>query len=483
MMQIPRVTTPTYGAPTDTSDAADETNSAADDNAVEADASAVPGDRWTSFIGRGDLHPDVPRFTGEPRERQANAPVLRWGPDAEHKEVGKGQSNAPTGFDVDKTKPEQIEALKQTSITDKQLNDLKHKDVSAKELARLEKSSKPADHEKAQSIRTDRQQAHDIEASRRLANTIEHAKDSYRDLIKAGGRVVVTASAANGGQPVMVVMGPGFKGDKNAVIQTHYHGDNATVADPEGSKAGMNTRITDTVMKNPQTVFVVPEAANAPATLDSPTHYNEYHADWTEVKSQVQTTADALAAAGVKKPTEQIVSFHSGAGKVMQVLMNLDPSGSLIKANRLELFDCLYGTPKYDFKKPDPAGWERSFESWAGTANGKAVERVIYYHGTNDGPRSNVIRDAFKSEKVGGRFSRYEMNDKALNDPKINPKVLDANGKDQIRVHEWDDKDGHHVSRSVVHRFERDNHYQTVGQYLGTDPMPREEAPTRARKR
>ena len=201
MIEIPKVSSSTYGVPTDTSDLTGETNLATDSGALEAEAcaaSSAPADQWASFVGR-DLHPDVPRFTGEPRERHANAPVLRWGPDAEHKEVGKGQSNAPTGYDVNKTTPQQIEALKLTSISDKQLNDLKHKDVSKKELARLEKSPKRADQEKAQAIRNDRQQAHDIEASRRLANTIEHAKDSYRDLIKAGGRVVVTASAANGG--------------------------------------------------------------------------------------------------------------------------------------------------------------------------------------------------------------------------------------------------------------------------------------------
>ena len=104
-----------------------------------------------------------------------------------------------------------------------------------------------------------------------LANTIENAQIAYDDFVKAnpGVKVIVTTSEGNGGKPVLVVKGAAA--DKDAHVHTHYHGDNATVADPLGSKAGQNARIRDTLKKDPHAVFVLPEAANSTPPPQRPT--------------------------------------------------------------------------------------------------------------------------------------------------------------------------------------------------------------------
>src|SRR5262245_19560061 len=101
------------------------------------------------------------------------------------------------------------------------------------------------------------------EATKRLGYTIEHAKAAYDDLHAKGANIVVITSAGNGGQPVLVLTGKGFKGDQPIHVHTHYHGNNATVADPQGSKAGQNARIRDALANDSQAVFVLPEAGNA----------------------------------------------------------------------------------------------------------------------------------------------------------------------------------------------------------------------------
>src|SRR5262245_28182962 len=88
------------------------------------------------------------------------------------------------------------------------------------------------------------------ESTRRLGHTIEHAKAAYDDLPAKGAKIVVITSAGNGGQPVLVLTGKGFKADQPVHVHTHYHGNNATVADPQGSKAGQNARMRDVLAKD-----------------------------------------------------------------------------------------------------------------------------------------------------------------------------------------------------------------------------------------
>ena len=290
-------------------------------------------------------------------------------------------------------------------------------------------------------------------AQRRLGHTIENAKASYGDLLAKGARIVVTLNAGNGGQPVMTLMGPGFDPKLPARIHTHYHGDNATVADPVGSKAGQNSRIRETVARDPQTVFVLPEARNSTARVDSPTHDNGYAADWSNVHSQAQTTDDACKAAGITKIETETVSVHSRGGEVIQKLMHDDPSGKSLRANRLELHDSLYGS-------------QGAVAQWGHTANGKQVDKVIYVHGTNPAGRDAEIARAFK-----GAYVRIDIARQKPLDDKSNPVVYD--GKDAARGRAG--SDGHGAKKATndgVRQFDSNAHYRTTGQFLAIWPLP-----------
>jgi hypothetical protein len=285
-------------------------------------------------------------------------------------------------------------------------------------------------------------------AQRRLGHTIENAKAAYGDLLAKGARIVVTLNVGNGGEPVMTLTGPGFDPKRPARIHTHYHGDNATVGDPVGSKAGQNSRIRETLARDPQTVFVLPECKSATPTVDSPQHDNYYHADWSNVKSQARTTDEALRAAGITKVEKETVSVHSRGGEVIQKLMHDDPSGKSLRADRLELHDSLYGS-------------QGAVAAWGRTENGKHVDKVIYVHGTNADGRDKEIAKVFK-----GAYVRIDIShQRPLND-KSNPVVYD--GKDAARDDHIRGKKGH----EGVRQFHPNAHYQTTGRFLAIWPLP-----------
>lgn len=310
------------------------------------------------------------------------------------------------------------------------------------------------------------------EGKERLANTIANAQVAYGDLLETHPRVkiVVTTSDGNGGQPVLVVRGPDYQ--KGAHVHTHYHGDNATVADDLGSKAGTNARIRAVILKeDPQAVFVLPEAQNSTEKGDSFSNDNTYSASWGNVESQVQTTADALEAAGVTdKPTESVVSFHSGGGMALVNLVNADKTGSRLKADRIELYDCVYhfgkdNIPLYHF--------EARLRDWSKTDNGKAVDQVIYYRGSNDASRTQVIEQSFPAKDGKARF--------ALLDMKKEPAIVEKDGKiDEKLDPVAEDTRGNafEVTRNgkqtgkIAHNFNPDSHYRTTGQFLGSKPRP-----------
>jgi hypothetical protein len=288
-------------------------------------------------------------------------------------------------------------------------------------------------------------------AQRRLGHTIENAKVAYGDLLSKGARIVVTLNAGNGGEPVMTLMGPGFDAKLPARIHTHYHGDNATVGDPVGSKAGQNSRIRETVARDPQTVFVLPECKSVidQGTLpDSPTHDKVYRADWGNVQSQAQTTDMALKAAGITKVGRETVSVHSRGGEVIQKLMHDDPSGKSLRASRLELHDSLYGS-------------QGAVVAWGHTDNGKRVDKVIYVHGTNPQGRDAEIAKTFKGSYIRIDIARQQP----LNE-KNNPVVYD--GKGAARDDHIHGKNGH----EGVRRYHPNAHYQTTGRFLAIWPLP-----------
>jgi hypothetical protein len=267
---------------------------------------------------------------------------------------------------------------------------------------------------------------------RRLADTIANAKAAYGDLLKATPpvRMRVITSEGNGGQPVLVITGPKFKGDAGVHVHTHYHGDNGTVADPLGSKAGINQRIRDVILKeDPQAMFVLPEADNSPSQPDSPTHDADYHVDWSNAKDQVRTVDDALAAMQVdrKAVTERVVSAHSGGGMALNNLINADAKGgSRLQADRLELYDCLYhfnlkvgekdgpdGKKIPVFEQPREWWTDARLAAWSKTPNGQSVKQVTFYSAGSDdrgGTRSGQVSASFPPDGHGtARFRLVDM--------------------------------------------------------------------------
>lgn len=177
--------------------------------------------------------------------------------------------------------------------------------VTAQELAAL-KSSSPA-----------------------LARTIESAKTTYADALKAGARISVTTTSANGGAPVLTLIPPGFEATKPATVQTHFHGDLTSVAAANGSHTG---NIKEQLAKDPQRIFVLPEAQG---------NVGGSGTNWNNVKDQAGTVKDALFGAGVSvvDGTKYVVSAHSAGGRALAAAMK---PPSTLKADQLVLLDCLY---------------------------------------------------------------------------------------------------------------------------------------------
>ena len=299
----------------------------------------------------------------------------------------------------------------------------------------------------------------------RLANTIVNAEIAYHDFVKAnpGVKVIVTTSEGNGGQPVLVVKGA--KADTDAHVHTHYHGDNATVADPLGSKAGQNARIRDTLKNDPHAVFVLPEAENSTPKTDSSSNNNSYSVSWSNVKNQVKTTNDALDAAGVQRPPkETVVSFHSGGGMALVNLVNnnKDKGNATLKADRLELYDSVYHFGEKDGKILPAYHFEQRLREWSQTDSGRAVQQVVFYRGSNDASRAAVMEKAVGKDK----FKMVDMAKEPPVDDTINPPAENANGNWMEVV-----RDGKQTGK-VAHNFNPDPHYRTVGQFMGTRPRP-----------
>lgn len=219
----------------------------------------------------------------------------------------------------------------------------------------------------------------------RLAATIQRSQLAYADLIQNGSQIIANRNQGNGGSPVLTILPPGFDASKKTRVHTHYHGYNATVADAKSHGAGLTNRIEEIQKKGgAQTVLVLPECANAQA--------GKYSTDWSNVKSQTDTTNQALQAAGVTNPSYKVVSAHSGGGDALTYAIQRDKTGGGLQADRLELQDCLYGS-------------QGPVAQWAQTPNGQATGSVVYFHGTNTNSDSGLKR-AFQ-----GRYHRQDVGD------------------------------------------------------------------------
>jgi hypothetical protein len=235
-------------------------------------------------------------------------------------------------------------------------------------------------------------------ADQRLAQTLKCAKRRYVDLISRGGQVVVSASAGNGGQPVVTLIPAGLDPSKPVRVHTHYHGWSATVAGPGAMGDQRTERIGKVQSRDPQTIVVLPECANAPVNYgwNAPP---EYKTDWSNVKSQAQTVDDALAAAGIEAPIEQeVVSAHSGGGRALVNAIQGQADGSGLRADRLELMDCLY------------LDTDSVIRQWGGgdhpTENGSALQSVVYYQATNEAQKyAQMDRD------FAGRYEMRRIGD------------------------------------------------------------------------
>ncbi len=256
-------------------------------------------------------------------------------------------------------------------------------------------------------------------AERRLGETIARAQTAFADTIQRGGRVLASTSPGNGDRPVLTVIPPGFDPRQPARVQTHYHGWNATVADPRGHSAGTTARIQEVQAQDPQAVFVLPEANNAPA------RGGQYRTDWSNVTSQARTTEDALRGAGITNVGTRVVSAHSGGGNALANAIRAHRDGSGLQADRLELHDSLYGS-------------QADLARWAATGPGRAVQQVRYFHGTNDGDADRPLGPAF-----GARYQRTDVRA-----PRPVPTLVDDHGR-------------------TVPRYSPNAHDRTVAEFLG----------------
>lgn len=163
-----------------------------------------------------------------------------------------------------------------------------------------------------------------------LARAVEQAKATYADwLAKAPpARLVVTASPANGGAPVLALVPPHFDPAKPATVHTHYHGDLTSIAAPQGSHTG---NLKEQLAKDPQRLWVLPEALG---------NVGGRGTNWSNAKDQAGTVRDALAALGVELApgSKNVVSAHSAGGRALAATMT---AGNL-QADQLVLLDCLY---------------------------------------------------------------------------------------------------------------------------------------------
>lgn len=236
----------------------------------------------------------------------------------------------------------------------------------------------------------------------RLAVTIERARAAYGPLLTSGARVTVSTPPGNGGEPVLTLVAKGFDATRPFSVQTHFHGWNSSVAEPAAHGAQVTTSITAALARDPQGVFVLPECANIPTNSRpvAPGAQNvTVKTDWSNVQDITATTHDALAAAGIAaEPAQRIVSAHSGGGRALGYAMQRHADGSGLKADRVELYDCLYAAPAGTLSA------RSALQAWLGTPTGAQVQHVTYFEGTGgNGEKPN----AALLQTLGARYEHH----------------------------------------------------------------------------
>ncbi len=164
---------------------------------------------------------------------------------------------------------------------------------------------------------------------------------AWRD---AGGSSTVFETCANGGRPVAIYMPPGFDAPRPVTLQIHFHGHGGDAGSSLLTN-GVIARITAVGRKDPQTLFVVPQAA------DKPFGY------WMAApESFAQLEAESIRVAAFLLPrrpeiVRRIVDAHSGGGLALR---NAVASGEL-RADKINLLDAAYGD------------WAQVVAQWADT--------------------------------------------------------------------------------------------------------------------
>ena len=236
---------------------------------------------------------------------------------------------------------------------------------------------------------------------RALAATVTQARAAYADAMSTGSRIFISTSVGNDYFPVLTLIGPDFDASQAPDVHTAYHGFGSVVADRYTDAGRMQLRMRDVQSAHPQVVFVLPECRNATPMSAPDTPW--YQTDWSNAKDEVVTTTSALTAAGLSVPATRTVSFFSGGGRAFDYLQRAHPDGSALAADRLELIDCLYDD------------WTERIVAYASTANGLAVSRVRFIHGTNDLSRVAIVQKAFapKFELVDVQLTGVQRNSDA----------------------------------------------------------------------
>jgi hypothetical protein len=232
--------------------------------------------------------------------------------------------------------------------------------------------------------------------------------------------IVLTSSAGNGNEPVMLLVPPDFAANPSypRPVQTYYHG----VGLPVGGHpdAAGTTEAIDAIWKSthPDPIFVLPEAQSVP---DDP---GGTHGGWrlNGTINVAQTTNDALAVAyagtGVQPAiSERVVSAHSRGGAALALSLQHDPNS--LQADRLLLLDCLYQINV----APDVGGREL-FEVEAVLAqwvdqrrrDGKPLPTMVFYQqdSADDGTLlGTAMRDTGRFE-VQSRTDHMALNSEGL---------------------------------------------------------------------
>lgn len=159
-----------------------------------------------------------------------------------------------------------------------------------------------------------------------LARSIKEAQANYSSLLDKGAKIVATASAGNGGKPVLTVVPPSLANNSDAStqynVEVHYHGMDGRASKPNASSP-ITSRIADSFNKQPPTVYVLPEWKG--------------ENDWSNVRNTGTTVSDATKSiAGAQG--QLTVSAHSLGRKAVQSAIQ---HGGL-KADRLDIQDAFY---------------------------------------------------------------------------------------------------------------------------------------------